>query len=192
MIPNLPTDNLYKFLFIGGFALVITSVILFNNSAINLTNRQLELFVERENQRTGNDYGFVMSSELGRMYWDKYEATVKKMDSARWLQEWDNNTVQEMTKFLKDFNTERAAWIKENNLVNNKVKLLDKKLEDAKWWDNIVIFSSALMFILGISFIGFGGRAWYILLQKPADEKIQLELVLLKAEVAKLSTDGSS
>ncbi len=177
-IPNLPTDNLYKFIALSGVIIMIASVVLYLNQYNILRNDINEL--ETEEIKTNHEitYGEEDSKNLSKKVFGLSER-IEKIKNSK-----DEITIKQNTEELEnELNrlTKITRSLKLNNeLFGHKLKIAAKKNSTLF---TITIFLS-VFFLCGF-FMAFGGFSkWYHFVQKISDEKIALELKELKKKLA--------
>lgn len=207
MLPNLPTDNLYKFEFIAGLTLTITSIILFVTQYDKLYDKIADHKIAITELKTNVDF---LKTDLTIIKKDivtlkhelKISDSIKTNDSHRDLENLGNavdrnkninekNTRQqyqqdELTHQQEKIETLRRMYQRNDTLFRKNTSLsniLNTKIELAqKEYQHLIIFYiiSILTLILGCVMAKNGYDKWLILVQKPTDEKLLLELKQLK------------
>jgi hypothetical protein len=208
-IPNLPTDNLYKFTFLGGLTIVIASCILFLTQ-YNLLSDKIDTIslssaeLETELNFIGEDINFIAKETL------KMKTNLKGEDTVDIYADWEalsnklekDKNFREYYSFLLEHKEDVLPYRKqfvELESMTNKIDSLNRKsiatkniLKEKlqlikKEYRMLVILSivcCAFIFIGGKMAIK-GHKDWLNLVQKPADEKARLELRQLKESLEK-------
>ena len=203
-LPNLPTDNLYKFIFLAGLTIVITSCILFvtqynilsekiDTNTIAVTEIETDLnFLEKDSKFIDKEL-LRLEKELKV---DDSVDVVGNLESLRKELEADKN-FREYYSFLLDHKEDLLPYRKNiarlrsmidqndslnrktvasTNILNAKVGLIKK---DYRNLILLLIVCCSLIYI-GSRMAFNGHKKWLLLVQKPTDEKIMLELKQLK------------
>lgn len=206
-LPSLPTDNLYKFYFIAGISIIVLSIGLLINQT-NLLNEkrnkldleilkadyELDIFKEKHNE---------IKDEIDEM---KSESIMNKRivtsNDSFDLIDFKRNIFNDLEyrKYLEfianneDFlfpERKKAELIKNKvrdiNLYHHKqifnISLLKLRLNERNTLINNLYFLWFIVIffvLLGIIMTVYGHKKWYELVQKPLDEKLRIELELLK------------
>jgi len=207
-IPNLPTDNLYKFTFLGGLTLVIVSaVLLFTKWTDLYTNvEDLDFAVKKtkiELTFLKEDRAYI-KSQINKITKElKITDSIDIVTNLRVLREQllrDRN-LREFYAFVWDHRLDLLPYeddIRKLKAMNESNKLLDRKIRTtnemyfiklkalSKETNLMLIFSvlNILLMAIGVLMARHGYFRWYYLVQKPADEKLNIELQLLRKSLA--------
>lgn len=208
-IPNLPTDNLYKFIFIGGLTLVIASCILLVTQ-YNLLSEKIDAHkvstteLETELSILEKDLKFI-NKDLARLEkklktddtidivtnLDVIRERLKKDKDFREYYSFLLEHKEDLLPYYKDIaqleiminrgdSLERKSSIN-HVILQEKLKLLRKENR------SLILFSlfSLVCMVVGYVMARNGYKKWLTLVQEPADEKIRLELIQLKESLGK-------
>jgi len=199
MLPNLPTDNLYKFLALSGLAYFIFTIYHFSQPVENFHNKYLELqfsLNRAELEDSLLNYKYNMQSQ----YLDKFVSKLppSKKDEDSILSKLENNQY-----FLQlELDDTKAALSKSKNpsdtlkmLISQQLFLLDniqnRKLIESKLIDikaqkaNLVIISKDLddskyrfwlNLIIGLIVSTVGFTLWFFNIQIYEDAKLRQSL----------------
>lgn len=194
-LPNLPTDNLYKFFFFGGLTLIIYSSFLYfdQRQSIKEESNSIELNVvkiETENDFITQDLKDIeikkknLEIEISNLKSHSEGINYNRSDVKEKLQ--DRNYREYLSFYYTHINdlypilaktallqTEFKEYSnKENELKLNSRILLVKKNQLKREEDSLthLLIAVALFIIIGLFFSLFGALKWYNL-QKYADEK---------------------
>lgn len=158
MTPNLPTDNLYKFGFVGSLVLLIFFINLLNNK------------IEKQ-----KDYSFQI--DLKTVELDiKYEAISSKANLITDIfnSDIDSNTASKFTYRLEDLEKEKLETDVDKNINNKHIEEYNAKSESlitAKWIYGILITISSLSVLIF-------GKLWYNRVQVFEDKILKDKLTI--------------
>ena len=208
-LPSLPTDNLYKFLFIAGLTLILSGLV-FYISQYQIIRKQVdELNIEVAKLDKEKEYSlkdiFNVASEIQEL--KIKQGKIKKKDKTDINQDLDNiknnilmdKNYREYLAFVYAHKSEvfpldhdLLAIKAKHEIIETKLKEIDinsiiinlKKEQKARdnWHLVIIGIISWGFIIFGIIIARNGYKKWYIYLQIPSDEKIKIELQRLKAD----------
>lgn len=195
VLPNLPTDNLYKFLFIGGMTLTITAVILSRNlggerlqkgEEINLSLKKLAIEYKLESEHI-EDLGEI--SKMRRMKdslsfnFDSTTIDRKNADSVKAFEH------RLLTKF-ESFISKQEQHFQMLREPHKALALIDAEVESKNrfYLSNDKIYKNEMsilnfLFYLGWIITCLGVYLWNRKVQVPLDKRTALELKLLELEV---------
>lgn len=188
-IPNLPTDNLYKFCAISGLVIILFSIIF---TVVYVTELQEEsILLEALAQETQVDLNYLEQANLrvenklkhfekfssGNNFEFPYKHTDEKISETEEFKE----LKQLITKL--EINSKELKY-KSIELKKN-LKLSSKKIFNLYF----IIFIGIILSISGYSLAKFGFVRWNNLVQKPNDERIRSELEKLKVHNENVSTN---
>lgn len=141
MVPNLPTDNLYKFGFVGSLVLFVFFINLLNNK------------IEKQ-----KEYSFQI--DLKTVELDvKYESITTKSNFLKEIfnSDIDSATEAKFTIQLEKLEEEKAELDVEKEINNTHIEDFNEKIEDL----NLVKFIyGSLIFLSCLSLVIFG-KLWY-------------------------------
>lgn len=209
-IPNLPTDNLYKFLALSGVAIVSISIVLFVTQYTEIHSEidiiQTEIVSLREETKFLEEDMKILQTEIDEMpkpdslYEDVnldsaitayFKTNSRKLiddknlrDYLEFLFKYENQVfpahvrIKRMEeKYGKNREISRTQVLK-SALIEEKTRICGDKLKRLT-----VITALLVLFSIGGCYIAkFGFMQWFLLVQKPSDEKLRLELERLKKE----------
>ena len=212
-IPNLPTDNLYKFYAITGvsislfsFVFVILCYLNLINDIDNLNARTeiltLEaIFLKEDIKEYKNlkvelteeykSYEFPPADSIG----NKYELRKFQLEKLR-----TDSSYRDYLKFLEDYESQVFPILKTakellelgENIISAKRKyeLKDSELQYKREKSKKKLLELVLIYIIGVIalFYGYklarkGFRLWKINVQEIIDEKLKLELEILQLKI---------
>jgi len=163
-LPNLPTDNLYKFIAISGLLLIFLSTVL---PLWLIHNMELEL-IETEEERDFISYELeILNNEIKLL--EKQE---------EFLQALSSNTKRDLTK-LNNKETKDIGKA-EQKTIDIRKELMKSKIKSEKlsYLVSEITKLKLVIFIgnfIGIMFTSYGFSLWYRRLQKYQDEIIKNE-----------------
>jgi len=206
-LPTLPTDNLYKFTYLGGLTLIFFSCILFVTQ-YNTINEKIEsenitiTEIKTTSEFISEDIKFI-EKEL-----EKIEKETKDDDSLNhsiYLKKLRNvflkdKNFREYYGFLLEHKEDLMPNYKKRNrlfaLIEKndslyKKNTLNQNILDMKTkflvrdYRNLKVLSiiSFLLMILAVNMANSGYKKWLSLVQIPSDEKLKLELQQLKSNL---------
>lgn len=150
IIPNLPTDNLYKFIALSGMSLILISIYLYLSTFENIKNELSSIGYEMA----------LLTLDIENKEYDLKENA-------------ENTITPEAHKELLNENREMR---RKNGQHAIQVQRNCNRLQELQSLKGNV--KLLLLFGLVMSLTGF--QQWYVKIQKPMDEKISLELKLMK------------
>ena len=181
-LPTFPTDSLYKFLFIAGLAIIFFSSYLYVNQK-NTLQEKVDL-VEFEKQK--------ISAELEILIDNNSEYLHDQDNLMKSLRDITKNTPQKAVDYYLRQNDSLAEIGKRYRETSNQIKYntslinsSEKKLDDG--FKNLykILKTYIIISTIGIIITLISGSFWYCKIQKPVDKKIQLEIDILKKQIAK-------
>ncbi len=207
-IPNLPTDNYYKFLALSGVVIAITCAILFLNQMNTLDSEVNSLGIEvsqskLEKKFLEEDYSEITNQikSLG-----SYDTVLAKSNLDSMITEYfkKNLTSLQTDKNTRDFYEfmfkyedkiipigpkvqKIKASLSEQTQIKRKLDLkivtIEEKLKIIRHKKNYLLFTGiglVIFCIIGIRIASKGFVKWYNLVQKPSDDKLALEIKELR------------
>ncbi|UEG49835.1 hypothetical protein LK994_14435 [Ferruginibacter lapsinanis] len=207
--PNIPTDNLYKFIFISGVIMIFFSIVLFvteyrtirdkiDNIEVSMAKTGNEIDVLNKKIKTSefsfrkidSAYSILKVDSLSVKFdLDKFEELKIKMLNSKNYRDY-LAFLFEHKKDLYPYFEQMEENIKTNgeiNLAVNEVSLkstLNKiGLKHLKRESNdlLILTGFVLLLIIGGYYMAKSGYSkWQTLVQRPLDEKLKLELENLK------------
>lgn len=169
-LPNLPTDNLYKFIFLAGLTIIFSSIILYVTQSYQIEGK-LDLL---EIEAASADMEVTFLDEDADLLMGKVENIERKH---LMINKGELDSIQKNNNELRTI----SRRVKLNRSLNNvKLQILKreiKKLTFMSIWTPIAAFIGALIAL-------WSGFKWYYLVQKPMDQKIQFELKELQSNKA--------
>ena len=206
-IPNLPTDNLYKFKFLGGISILLFAAYIYSTQLINSYSKLTESKIEVKKLEFRKD-----------LITDNIKETKKEISELRKKFEFvnldkKNNEVDFetfKTNILNDKNYREylvftstyqyllpggSSFKKIDKLTSDAEQLL-KEFEKNSINIEALFFQSeyeskklgfvSIMFLIlcyfGLKYIKIGYNEWFEFVQKPSDEKLKLEIEKLRIE----------
>jgi hypothetical protein len=192
LLPQIPTDNLYKFIFVAGLTIIGASSLLYINeySAINnkLDSIEMDIF--------NNEINFLRDSltinfEMDRMQEFANHDSAKAERMKLFLNENKGNNqpaiaeantsliqlTKELMSFEKNVNQKKIVAIIESKKIKQKLK----KLRESTIYLIIISIFCGVSFCIGFFLTIRGYKRWSMYVQKPTDERIKIELAKLKS-----------
>jgi len=214
-IPNLPTDNLYKFYAISGIVLIlftltfetivltsldekshkISELININEIEFNYLKKDVESLENEMDllKSETKDYSIVQDSSYDKNKsldnkLDKLKTDSNYRDYQEFYYKYENKLIPEVEK-LNELNELRKLYVKNNREFDLKRVELESKNEELI--DNLSQFNKFFYFGLFLLFQGFylsfiGFRNWKTKVQDLLDRKLEIELRLLENEEKKI------
>ena len=206
ILPNLPTDNLYKFTFLAGLILLLFSIVLFVTQYNIILEKKYTLSLAIIKHKA--EFSFLKEDlKTFKTESNILDEAIKTFDKAHFKTAKNFKTLSEVRKtkteenkyfnFLFRFKNElesrtekfnKLKIVLEKNLLTRRKIELESNLLDAKT-DMLIneikqikylLFFCTVLFITG-SLLAFNGyNKWLNLVQLVADEKLALELKQLK------------
>ena len=208
-IPNLPTDNLYKFTFLAGISIIVISVILYITEYNNLNTKTTLLRIAIDSAKTEGEFQ-SQDINLIKLEIDKIGNrlhTIQNKDTINEIEDFK----QLNTKLLNDKNfrdyygfvllhqnelvpyqnqlldleikNKELLLINRKQIINSKQMLLKSRILEK---ENISLFVlalvAAIVLVIGIKMSISGYNNWYNIVQKPLDKKLMIELESLTKE----------
>ncbi len=205
-IPNIPTDNYYKFLATSGVFIALTAIAWGGSKTLDLINDiqnyKTEISIlDMENYflEVDNEYLLKSIDELKKIPPDEIEEfkdTANKISPFEILKSKES---REQYEFMKKYETSifpknglRNTIASENRRLLNlnrefakKVAIITSKQENLNRKNHLLlIFGIIIIFIsfIGLKIARYGFKEWYKKVQQPSDEKLAIELEILKQE----------
>lgn len=201
-MPNLPTDNLYKFKFISGVLILAFAAYIYvtevNYSFSNIIKSsisskkldlQISLLENKLNEIKIEELKLKIKTinlSLSERYYLKnyHSGQEAYIDSIYSIINIDNSILAIKRNNQSIESLENEAKVINNEIANNLIELnlcITRSSYDTK----ILIITSIITFILifyGRRITKSGYNEWHQLVQKPIDEKLMLELKKMKSE----------
>jgi|GEM_PF-6062417 hypothetical protein len=173
-VTSIPHDSYYKFMFLGGVVLILTSIFFFEENEKNHENHSLirdSIRVEFRSDSTKRArYGEIIPN-LRSVTDAKLSAMEKKN-----INDFTSQALDELDKMNSRFNQNEHRL----NLIDHQ----HQHFENARW-RYLVIFA------FGIIFIGIGGTKWEKE-QKIKDKILQSQLDILELDYEQKKNETSS
>jgi len=213
-IPNLPTDNLYKFKFLGGIAILIFTAYLYSTQINTSISKIIELEIEgqkakyqvailKSKSKEIEKETLTFNSEYNRIKKAKTDSIfdLEKMkgdllndknyrDYLQFIFAHKNEilpTGQSIEKIEKlQLELIKINNVLDNNLINVQISIVKAKYEMYRLI--LVGLITLILFIYGKKITNTSYNEWYTLVQKPNDDKLKEEIDKLKIENIKNST----
>lgn len=218
IVPNLPTDNLYKFAFIGGLTLVLTIAILvvtqyfelmrkMDLTDITITQLETDISFLKEDKKFIRNEVDKLEHEVDSI--EKTSGPLKKSYNLR-LNEIHSKLLS--SKDYREYFVLVSTYQSELSPLSYKVETLRKLHEENKKLTRKILAKSSILttkvdalsretdFKLLLSFFAFAGlfcgtilakygyKNWKELVQNPTDQKLRVELEMLIESAKKVGT----
>lgn len=163
-LPNIPTDNLYKFCFVAGIILILSAAYLnYLADKLNLSALEQTVLLEYDLhlQKSDND-------------------RLRKVDSLL-----SDTTTDGRAFFKSDFYKDDIKPLMNSNRLDSITKLnakMNATIDEAK----SVATISNLLLLLGFALTTIGGACWYLLNQKVQDNLLNVQLRSAEIELETL------
>lgn len=210
-IPNLPTDNLYKFTFMSGLFLIVMGVTVFVSQYKGILEKldtteamTIRYGAEIKLLRSDMDRNNQESDRFDKNYKIKTTGELDTLDVATDLSTLRKNlkdkNFRDYYAFLITYRKELTPYIEKLNKMNSNYEKVDSlnrqltlkeaniaanfdslKYQRKTLW-SIAIFS-LLCFVAGLLICKWSYKKWETLVQIPLDEKLKLEIELLKSSI---------
>jgi hypothetical protein len=205
-LPNIPTDNLYKFIFIAGLTIILTGLVILVTQYNSITNSLGKLEFEVGKIESESAYLRKEASELGielkaldkktsNIKADSFEINQHLIDLKSNLL--NDKNYREYLSFLFAHESDLVPYSKEFSKLMKINEILEAKQKQITLNGDIIMLKIrqlrretirlvvisillSLMMFTGYRIANSGYHKWYTLVQKPADEKLNLELLELK------------
>lgn len=192
ILPQIPTDNLYKFLFVAGLTLIGASTLLFINKSIVIENEinsielemvngrnkffrdSLAFVLELEQIHKSNKKHSIEASRLGDLL--KNKQTLKHSELQDEISKL-SQTEDKIWKAQKNSDERLASHEAHINLIKYRLEKQKKEVRRLK----LIGIISIIGFLVGLWLTSYGYVKWNLNIQKPTDERIRLELEQLKS-----------
>lgn len=210
-IPNLPTDNLYKFLFIAGVILIISGFIIFTTQYKTLYGKIED--IELQIQHIETETNFLKQDNVE--FITESKKILKKLKEIKNIDSIDFNTklqnlkdnlydkeYREYFSFIIEHKKDILPFYEESKkleIINeqyhtkdrqittnlNMARVKNKQLNRGITVLAILGIMTVLLTCFGYIIAKYGYKKWHILVQNPIDEKLQIELKQLKNGIEK-------
>jgi hypothetical protein len=182
-LPNLPTDNLYKFMALSGLAIFLFSIVFPLSQIHDIKLKMVEIETQQEVlklevEQIGNDVmdalatKGVLNTKKQALFRNYLNDLFKRNNNKELSKDWSKGepilNIKEQAIFRKQLNEIKKRLAKIMG-EEKKVMILYNELNT---YYRIIWIGG--LFGLIISFIGFG--LWYILIQKPNDMLLQKQI----------------
>lgn len=213
-IPNLPTDNLYKFSFLGGLTLIIVATFLFFTQGESMKEKSniLEIEIAKITDDTvffnndliqlKNEIDDTLESDIGK---NKYPNGDYKQRVSNMLTNLNDKNYREYISFISEHENiifpnnaiidklvvKTEQYKEKMKLVTLNIAVIDVKNKQLnREFESFYLLSIVviLLILLG-SKIATNGRKGWVKFQNIADEKNAIELEILKKQFAKMESD---
>lgn len=207
-LPSIPTDNLYKFIFVSGLTLIFGGAILFATQYNTISKRMDDLTIEIVKLEA--EGGFItddisklesQTSKMEKNLKGINRDTTSEFKHYKTLTEnaYKDKEYREYLKFIFSYKEDIYPFYVENKnveqnlidletktrthklntlLLSEKTKQLKRELYVLLFWSIVFIIS----FSIGLRMSQTGYKNWYLHVQQPTDEKIKIELDKLKSD----------
>ena len=167
-IPNLPTDNIYKFSAIFGLIIFIGSIILFQSSDKIIFDAKIRSEISNDKRHTDSVYSdFKLNMYSIRM---DFHAKRMKLNPENHID--SNYFFQENAKLEKEFEEHRKASNEYVKSINENYKN-DTELAYYEYKQNLYRLISITFAIIGVLLIAWGFKRWYYKHQVYIDAEIK-------------------
>ena len=195
-IPNLPTDNLYKFIALSGVTIILVSILFYSSEIIELYDSTktieseieiLELDIEffDEDVKAFESDVMLIDSSVSHNYdfqLDKVMKDKNLRDYFEFLFQYEDRIFPE--KIKPDLIKSEMNRIDDlHREIRKKIKLVEIKNKMVNSKNNTLIITAVLplfLIIIGWAMARYGFKQWYKMIQGPIDEKIAIELKNLR------------
>lgn len=196
LIPSLPTDNIYKMFFIAGLAIMLTSVVIYFNQFQKVQDKvdkfQEEVVISGNEIDLNND---ILSNKLAEIESDTNADSARLNDPNKDSVKVKKEVILNAENRVIDLRKLAIGIIENKHIIigEQKIKELKSKIikRDLKFLNTLII-GFVIFMIIGLNLTWYGFKKWNNLIQKPNDEKIQLELQQLKRHIQKESENNQS
>ncbi|PWK74177.1 hypothetical protein LX99_03978 [Mucilaginibacter oryzae] len=208
-VPALPTDSLYKFLFVFGIILLITGG--YFATEVNKKYRVLILHVDSVTKNIKfKSLNLTKNTDSLKKQLDYLDKTVsknqKKMDSLGKSQFHNHKDFILSKKQSANLKIEKIKLAIELDKLKNKHAELEKKWkeisDDGDKAESIInyqtinmdfyIWFPVIVIFLGCIFTGLGGFRWYFKIQYYQDKILEMQYLQLKKDIEKKGITGRS
>ena len=209
--PNLPTDNLYKFIALFGLLIIFTTLFGGGYYVLNIN-------IEIEEQRMRVLREFAEIENLNR-YYDEMEESLSNLDSLltakeiydtfghsdykTFMENSHNRDFREQVAFVHEFVPKSFKLVEVKQRLESKMQETKDRIIDLQnspgvnpiysinepnskiELRNAIITYAGLLLLLGVTIATFGFYKWYFIVQKPMDKLREIELSLAKEKISK-------
>lgn len=180
--PTLPTDSLYKFIFIAGVVLVVTSTYMMPRISIENLNEEVRLDSLQIMNHFESNVVKDSANEIERVlkkYDEETDSLIKTNGKIANLRERYNKDVVPTKSQFKRLARKQMAYTIDSLFKDNRKKMNEKFYQ----MNNHLLKN---IFVLGWLLVSIGGVFWYLCIQQPQDELLKIQLV-----EARKKTDNS-
>jgi hypothetical protein len=180
MLPNFPTDSLYKFMCFAGITLVFACGIFYKTQEFKIQGRldemQMELAADSAEAYI-NDEHLSQLEVLQKKLEEKLDTTksLSPFDAQQHLRSLDSSKL-----LLQSVEKAQILANSKSYAFNAKLRMISR---DSDYLENLGKPYNILLWVGGILFVT-SLFLWWAQIQYPSDEKIKLELELLRKQVA--------
>ncbi len=177
MIPNLPTDNLYKFMSLSGIVIIIFSIYFCEIKVREVSQNNIEFLKKQDNL---NNKIARFNDKLGTIsvLFETYQKdNIQKKDTSIFLSNLETR-ISSLSNLRDGINTDYIS----QKAYHQRLNLLQ---EESK----IITYFSYLFIALGFVLTSTGFLLWYKKVQKPLDKILANDLAKSEFEKAKLDKE---
>ncbi|WP_343320167.1 hypothetical protein [Sphingobacterium multivorum] len=181
MFPSLPTDNLYKFSFVGCLFLIIFIVYTNTKKEELLTDSRDKFIIE---QLKRNNVVSLLSYDVSLVRKEALDLIADSLiENNEGIRKGDSllNVLKEQSKKVEELSGD-GKILTEN--INSVEKKLESFRKDSKYWNILIIGLFNIMV--------FSGIAWYHKVQKYQDSILKNDAILKEKEVSNTLKNESS
>jgi hypothetical protein len=209
-LPSLPTDNLYKFFFIGGLTAVILSVVFYFNQYNLIRNKMDNMELSILNSENEMDVLHEEANELKAELIEikkgldsiKTDSATSPYNYSQKLRDIMNDkNYREYLSFVFEHKKDIIPYYEQNNLLNIKGEEHKKRLRQISLNAKVVALKNkqlsreishlgfvtcwvVVFIIVGSLMTVYGYTNWNKFVQMPTDERLRVELNQLKKDFA--------
>ncbi len=180
-IPNLPTDSLYKFIFVGGVLMILSSFYLLNQKSDTLydsikNSDAIQLKLQTEDS---------LDTLLAKQYLDEFQ--IHKKQAEFYVSHNLVDSAERRLSKMRDLQNGTLRLLKKANakylMSTSEIKILDNI---QKQYNNDVRLLYVLLF-LGLVLTTCGYFGWQYRIQIPQDRMTKIQLELMEIQLKKAS-----
>lgn len=178
-LPTLPTDNLYKFLFISGLTIMLAAVLFGFNEYNKVTEKINSIELSLANDSLENAFILEDEKELYKES-ELLSSKVENLDSLQSMISAEVNLLKITSDSIGKTNKALNLKIRQAKIHSTTNSLKLNFLANDYRLLKLTIFISVLAFVVGCYLSKLGYNKWRVLVQKPLDEKLMLEVEELR------------
>ena len=167
IIPNLPTDNLYKFIALSGVLITILTIYTLQTRTDSIFEKLYVIELENSKLEVTIEHNEVKIRRLNEII----DNSIKEKNgnihvvNGKLLIRYSTEEVKELISDVENYKFQIKLGIAKSKADIKQIETLNNQLEKSFNWSIFIILIGTVLSV-------FGFRMWYIKVQKPLDNQI--------------------